>query len=153
MSNNITIRPYRQEDWTRIAEIHDAARINELRLAGLEAAFLPLEIAAEREELFAYTVIVAERDGMVLGFAAYTEEELAWLYVDPAAVRKGIGSRLVRCFLESTAVRPLTIEVLAGNAPALALYQSLGFSVKDTQTGSMPGNETFRVTAHILELE
>ena len=36
---------------------------NELALAGLEAAFLPLAVAAEREGLFDYQVAVAELDG------------------------------------------------------------------------------------------
>ena len=89
---NLTIRPYRPEDWSRLAAVHDDARLQELRLAGLEEAFLPLEIAAERENLFDYTLRVAEWDGQIAGFAAYTEDELAWLYVDPAYMRRGIGS-------------------------------------------------------------
>ncbi len=148
---NLTIRPYRPEDWSRLAAVHDAARLQELWLAGLEEAFLPLEIAAERENLFDYTLRVAEWDGQIAGFAAYTEDELAWLYVDPAYMRRGIGSQLVRYVREHTAARPLIIEVLAGNEPALALYQSLGFHIVDTQTGAMPGNEAFQVTVRVLE--
>lgn len=149
----LIIRPCRPGDWPRMAAIHDAARLRELRLAGLEAAFLPLEVAAEREDLFSYTVVVAERAGEVLAFAAWTEEELSWLYVDPAAARQGIGRALVRRFLEEHPGRPVTIEVLAGNEPALGLYRSMGFRVSKTLTGSMPGNEAFRVTVHVLERE
>lgn len=149
--DTLIIRPFQPDDWPRMAAIHDAARLRELRLAGLEAAFLPLEIAAEREDLFSYTVVVAERSGEVLAFAAWTEEELAWLYVDPAAARQGIGRALVRRFLEENPGRPVSIEVLAGNGPALALYRSMGFQTVDTRTGSMPGNEGFRVTVHVLE--
>ena len=64
---NLTIRPYRPEDWSRLAAVHDDARLQELRLAGLEEAFLPLEIAAERENLFDYTLRVAEWDGQIAG--------------------------------------------------------------------------------------
>lgn len=148
----VAIRPYRPEDWHRAAAIHDAARREELRHAGLEAAFLPLEVAARREGLFDHTVVVAEAAGAVRGFAAWTEEELSWLYVDPAAARRGIGRALVRRFLEEHPGRPLSVEVLAGNAPALALYQSLGFRLSETLAGSMPGNESFPVTVHVLEL-
>ena len=150
--NSLHIRPYRPEDWTRVAAIHDGARMQELRLAGLEAAFLPLEIAAEREGLFDYSVAVAERDGQPLGFAAWEEGELAWLYVDPPAMRQGIGAQLLDYVLARTG-RPMSIEVLAGNTPALGLYQSRGFRVVDTQRGSMPGNEEFQVEVHVLELD
>ena len=84
---SIIIRPYRDADWPRLCAIHDAARQTELALAGLPNAFLPLEIAAQREGLFSYTLRVAELDGQAAGFAAFTNDELAWLYVDPALAR------------------------------------------------------------------
>ena len=46
------IRAYRPEDFAALADIHDRARPQELRLAGLSDAFLPLETAAPREGLF-----------------------------------------------------------------------------------------------------
>ena len=47
----LAIRPYRPEDFPGIERVHDRARCVELRYAGLEDAFLPLRIAAEREDL------------------------------------------------------------------------------------------------------
>ena len=128
----LAIRKYEETDWERLQAIHDAARRNELALAGLEAAFLPLAEAA--------------------GFAAYSEEELAWLYVDPAMGRRGVGRALGRYVLERMG-RPAAVEVLRGNEPALALYRSLGFREKETVTGRMPGNEAFTVTVRCLTLE
>ena len=148
----ITIRGYEQGDWERVQAIHDEARRRELALAGLEAAFLPLAVAAEREGLFDYQLAVAELDGAVAGFAAYTEEVLAWLYVDQAMSRRGVGRALARHALER-AGRPMSVEVLQGNEPALALYRSLGFRDVETVTGHMPGNEAFSVTVHCLTLE
>ena len=46
--------------------------------------------------------------------------------------------------------KPLTVEVLAGNLPALSLYRSLGFSQEKIVHGHMPGNEAFPVTVHCL---
>ena len=66
----------------------------ELELAGLTAAFLPMEVAAERESFFDYEVAVAEYDNEVRGFIAYEPPELAWLYVDPRFHREGIGRAL-----------------------------------------------------------
>ena len=66
------------------------ARKIELKLAGLVKAFLPLKVAAEREGLFDYPgLFVAEKGSEVVGFAACTEDELAWLYVDPEYMRRG----------------------------------------------------------------
>lgn len=147
----IRIRPYRNADYPRLCAIHDAARRNELALAGLSDAFLPLEVAAGREGLFNYTLRLAELDGQTAGFAAFTEAELAWLYVDPTLARRGVGRALVEHALAEMG-RPVSIEVLAGNAPALALYESCGFCRAETLTGKMPANEDFSVTVHVLEL-
>ena len=148
---HIEIRPYRDSDWPRLCAIHDAARKNELALAGLSDAFLPLEVAAQREGLFDYALRVAELDGQPAGFAAFTDDELAWLYVDPALSRRGVGRALVEHVLAQIG-RPVSIEVLAGNTPALALYESCGFHPTQTLSGRMPGNEAFAVTVHVLEL-
>ena len=148
---HIEIRPYRDSDWPRLCAIHDAARRNELALAGLSDAFLPLEVAAGREGLFNYTLRLAELDGQTAGFAAFTEAELAWLYVDPTLARRGVGRALVEHALAEMG-RPVSIEVLAGNAPTLALYESCGFCRAETLTGKMPANEDFSVTVHVLEL-
>ena len=150
--SSLSVRPYRDSDWPRLQAIHDAARRSELALAGLSAAFLPLEVAAPREGLFDYTLAVAELEGAVAGFAAYTQEELAWLYVDPPLARRGVGRALVEHALGEMG-RPASIEVLAGNAPALALYQRLGFRQVETVRGKMPGNEAFPVTVHVLTLD
>lgn len=147
----IRIRPYRNADYPRLCAIHDAARRNELALAGLSDAFLPLEVAAQREGLFDYALRVAELDGQAAGFAAFTDDELAWLYVAPALSRRGVGRALVEHALAEMG-RPVSIEVLAGNAPALALYEGCGFRRTETLTGKMPGNEDFSVTVHVLEL-
>lgn len=133
-------RDYRPEDRQAIGAVHDAARKTELRLAGLEEAFLPLEIAGEREGLFAYPgLFVAEDGGRVRGFAACTEEELAWLYVDPEHMRRGIGRGLAEFALARfPGIR--TVEVLVGNTPARALYEKEGFCLTGLEKGRIPRN-------------
>lgn len=147
--NTITIRPYEDKDFARLTQIHDPARKNELALAGLSEAFVPLVEAAEREGLFDYSVYVAECEGIVAGFVAFSEEEIAWLYVDVKQARRGIGRSLIRFALERVSDE-VSIEVLAGNAPAIALYSSFGFQIRETLTGVMPGNEAFPVTVHVM---
>lgn len=147
----LTIRKYQTTDWDAIERIHDSARLIELRAAGLEEAFLPLRIAAEREGLLEYPgLFVAEAGSEVTGFAACTEEELAWLYVDPAHMRRGIGRRLSEYALQQfPEIR--FIEALKGNEPARRLYESLGFTVTGIETGQMPGNEAFTVEVYSME--
>ncbi len=145
---NLRIRSDQPQAWERPTEIHDSARKIELKLAGLDGAFLPLSEAAHREGLFDYTVCVAEADGTVVGFAAYSEEELAWLYVDPARMRGGIGRALAQYALQQIGASPMSVEVLAGNEPALRLYESLGFGAIEICSGVMPGNEAFPVTVY-----
>ncbi|MFD2168277.1 GNAT family N-acetyltransferase [Thalassotalea euphylliae] len=143
------IRPYSQTDWAALCAIHDPARIDELKAANLEAAFLPLTIAAEREALFEYDVLVAEQNGKVKGFIAYDDAEIAWLYVHPNSYRQGIGKALIRHVL-SESITPFNIELLKGNGRALQFYQTFGFKIKGTFTGDMPGNEAFKVTVYEL---
>lgn len=90
---------------------------------------------------------VATLNGDIVGFSAYTDDELAWLYVSPKAMRKGIGKRLAQKAIY-TGPNIQYIEVLYGNEPARKLYESLGFHVQETVQGVMPGNESFKVKVY-----
>lgn len=143
------VRPYHPTDWPRLCEIHDASRIHELQASGLADAFLTLQDTAEEEGLFDAQILVCEDGGAVQGFAAFTEDELTWLYVDPACYRQGIGRRLVRAAVAQSP-QPLSLDVLVGNEAALALYLSEGFRVVRQVSGKLAGNERFPATAHVL---
>ena len=143
------IRPYQAADWRQLCSVHDAARVFELAASGLSEAFLTLEQTGEAEGLFDATLLVAEVDGEVAGFAGFTDEEITWMYVDPARYRQGIGRALLDAVLRESG-RPLSLDVLAGNSAALALYQSAGFKIVETISGKLAGNEQFAATAHVL---
>jgi ribosomal protein S18 acetylase RimI-like enzyme len=149
--SDIVIRNYKQQDWARIEEIHDTSRKLELNLAGLDDAFVPLEQAAVNEGLFDYMVCVALINDNVVGFVAFSENEIAWLYVSPESMRRGVGKSLIMHVMNSTVQRPIELEVLAGNSPALQLYNSMGFETTETCSGAMPGNESFEVTVHCMQ--
>ncbi len=145
----MSIRPYTADDWERVCQIHDAARRDELEAAGLSEAYLTLQQIAENEGFHDYVIRVAEVGERVLGFVAFTGEELAWLYVDPVAYGKGVGTSLIRAaLLESKA--PMSAEVLDGNAAAIALYLKTGFRLVGNDQGVMPGNESFPVSVTLL---
>jgi len=120
--------------------------MQELTLANLADAFLPLTVAAEREDLFDYHLYVAVEENTAVGFTAFTEDELAWLYVRPDHQRKGIGRALAEFALSKMTEEEKSVEVLLGNEPARSLYHSLGFTEEKIVHGMMPGNEAFPVT-------
>ena len=149
----IDIRRYAPSDRAALESIHDEARKIELKYARLENAFLPFSVTAEKEHLFDYDgIFVAETDGAITAFLACTERELAWLYVSPRYMRKGIGRALVKYALRQFP-KIDHIEVLKGNEPAKALYESFGFNVSEVAFGAMPGNESFEVSVYIMRKE
>ena len=148
----MTIVPYTSQYWEDIQKVHDPARKQELELAGLDAAFLPLTVAAEREDLFDYHLFVAVEENTAVGFTAFTEDELAWLYVRPDRQRRGIGRALAEYALSRMEKGEKSVEVLCGNEPARNLYRSLGFTKETIVHGVMPGNEAFPVTVWQLTM-
>lgn len=150
MCNSLIIRPFVSTDWSRLCAIHDAARLDELRLSAGESAFLTLEQTAEGEGLFDEQLDVAEIDGVVVGFVAYSADELTWLYVDPARYRQGIGRALLRHALAG-AGPTVRLEVLEGNDAALRLYLDEGFQIVERIEGRLEGNEDFAAVGLVLE--
>ncbi|WP_082836981.1 GNAT family N-acetyltransferase [Labrenzia sp. OB1] len=114
-------RSFRQKDLPRICEIHDAARLDELRFSNLQDAFVPLRIAAVREGLFDYQVLVAESHGRVDRSAAFSADELARLHVDPDCYRTGVGTLLAQVAIELSG-QEVSLEVVSGNGHAVAFY-------------------------------
>jgi ribosomal protein S18 acetylase RimI-like enzyme len=149
MAAQMNIRPYCENDWPRLCEIHDAARRDELSSSALSDAFLTLEQTALDEGLFDATMVVAELDGIVSGFAAHTASELTWLYCHPASYRQGVGRALLRHVI-GACDGTLFTEVLVGNDAALRLYLSEGFEVIEKKEGKLAGNETFAASAYYL---
>ena len=148
----VSIRPYDSADWDDIQRIHDAARLDELRGAGLREAYLDLAATYENEGLFDDEVWVAETDGAVAGFIAGSVGpdggEITWIYVDPGLYRRGVGRALVEHFVARSGGR-VELEVLDGNA-ARDFYEAIGFVLESTTTGKLAGNEMFTATGHTL---
>ncbi|MDG9700820.1 GNAT family N-acetyltransferase [Streptomyces sp. DH37] len=145
------IRPYRPDDWEAVSRIHDAARLDELRdSVGVEAFLTPAE-TYEGEGLFDGRVRVAEGGGAVVGFVALADDEVTWLYVDPARYGEGAGTALLRHAAAHGGPRVET-TVLAGDERALGLYLREGFVIAETREGRSAGNEAFPATGHVMEL-
>jgi ribosomal protein S18 acetylase RimI-like enzyme len=148
----IQLRKYNSEDWDAIADIHDRARLDELRASVGVEAFLSLAATFENEELFEGEVWVACDDETVVGFIAFADDYVTWLYVSPDCYRQGIGKRLLRQAIDRCG-KTVSTSVLSGNDAALHLYLREGFKIIETKTGKLNGNESFPATGHILELD
>jgi GNAT superfamily N-acetyltransferase len=120
------LRPGRTDDADVLADIHTRSR----------AAAMPwLPVLHEESETRAWMrdvvladqeVLVAERDGRPVGFAAVEGDWLEQLYVAPEALGTGVGRRLLDAV---TARRPggLSLHVFARNERARRFYEAAGF--------------------------
>ena len=120
------LRPGRAEDADVLAEIHTRSRT---------AAMPWLPVLHDEEEtrgwmrgivLVHQWVLVAERDGRPVGYAAVEGDWLEQLYVEPEAIGTGVGRRLLDAV---KAARPggLSLHVFARNERARRFYEAAGF--------------------------
>jgi ribosomal-protein-alanine acetyltransferase len=106
---------------------------------GAEAVWSPRSVEAEFAALGdTRRIIVAADRGVVVGhamlLAAGDVGDLTRVAVDESHRRLGIATRLVeRLVEEATAIglEAVVLEVAEGNAPAVALYERLGFAQID----------------------
>lgn len=147
------VRAYQPDDWAAIAWAHDAARLQELAPSVGVEAFLDLAATADNEGLFDDQVwVAADPQRQVVGFVAYAEAEVTWLYIHPDAQGRGAGRALLRhtlAYADALGVPAVEVTMLEGG-PARPLYESEGFRMVETKTRALVGNEAFTATGHIL---
>ncbi len=101
----------------------------------VEVARSPAELA---ERIAASVVLGAYLHGRIVGMIALkveTAQKVAhkgfvWgFFVEPAAQNRGVGASLMSALIEVArgAVEQVTLMVIKGNEPALALYERFGF--------------------------
>lgn len=119
----------------RIRELsgRDVAAATALGRRSFEAAAEQPDFADELVRTIARTW-VAERDGVILGYAlgwvAADEAQLMSIAVEPAARGLGVGRALLARFLEAMpeeGVHTIVLEVRVSNAAARRLYEAAGF--------------------------
>jgi GNAT superfamily N-acetyltransferase len=136
MVHDIVIRPARSDEQATLESLQRRASLNnpgdrDALLANPDAIALPIEQIAEG------CVFVAERDGLLAGFAAVVPRpdsgaELDALFVEPHFWKQGIGRRLVEHVAEIARVRAATFLHVVGNPHAEGFYLSCGFLVSGT---------------------
>ena len=139
-------RSQRADISTRPAEPGDAARITEIFNDGVEDRVATFETRPAAPEdatrwIKEDVVIVAERDGAVIGWAKagpyadqhhyYDGVREATLYVDRAARRAGVGRGLLDALAGAAAesgAHKLVGKIFISNEPSIALVKGLGWS-------------------------
>ena len=131
MEQDVSIRLARPDEHTMLESLQRRASLNnpgdrEALLAHPDAIALPIE------QIAAGCAFVAERDGVVAGFAAVVPRpdggaELDALFVEPHLWKHGIGRRLVEHVAEVARMRAATFLHVIGNPHAEGFYLSCGF--------------------------
>ena len=111
-----------------------------LEKACFSAPWSEQSVAGELSNPLSVWLVCVEKD-RVLGYVGSQtvlgETDMMNVAVSPDARRRGIGEKLILELVERLKERDshcLTLEVRASNAPAIALYEKLGF----TQVGRRP---------------
>ena len=76
--------------------------------------------------------------GKLVGYLVCARYDQVWhlmnIAIDPSARRRGLGRRLLEAMLERAGPdASYTLEVRTSNAPAISLYESLGFRAAGTR--------------------
>jgi GNAT superfamily N-acetyltransferase len=136
MAHDIFIRPAQRQEQTMLEALQRRASLNN---PGDRDALLanPDAIALPAEQIAAGCVFVAERERIVLGFAAVVrrpdgDAELDALFVEPHVWKQGVGRRLVDHMAEVARLRAATFLHVIGNPHAEGFYVSCGFRLTGT---------------------
>ena len=135
---DFTIRPYTSDDWPAVCRVHDRSRPDELRGSFDARAFIPLAEDLEGQYINRCEMFVAQHGSDVVGFGGVDDPYLAWLYVDPAYYRRGIGRALLRHCIARMSDDAWT-RACGNNTAALGLYLSEGFVVEKRYIGENGG--------------
>lgn len=105
--------------------VADAGRVDRDKL---RAEFRAFGVA------YAPTTLVAEADGMPLGWGAREDSDrrISDLWVSPDAQGRGVGGALLGALVEEIRIaghRTAELETLASNQRAIGFYQRHGFSI------------------------
>jgi GNAT superfamily N-acetyltransferase len=134
----VVLRAARTEDADVLASIHTRSRAAAM-------PWLPVLHAEEetrgwmRDVVLAHhQVLVAERNGRPVGFAAVEGNRLEQLYVEPEAIGTGVGRPLLDA-VKAGHPTGLSLYVFARNDRARRFYEAAGFVL--TAEGDGSGNE------------
>lgn len=153
---SLIVRPITEADYDDVARITSAAYLGAGYFESAEYPYMQ-QIMRVGERAAVAPIIVAERDGVVIGSATLAvqgdewadialdhEMEFRLLVVDPAVQRSGAGQAMVAWILEHARATPgiEAVSLTTGDDwhTAHALYQKLGFRRVPERDWPIPEN-------------
>ena len=113
--------------------IQHVAQVAELEKLCFHDPWSEKSVEAELEHDYSLWLVALEGEavaGYIGSQSSYGEADMMNVAVSPDHRRKGIGEKLILALMEELKAREcvsLALEVRASNAPAIALYEKLGF--------------------------
>ncbi|AEX51023.1 GNAT family N-acetyltransferase [Rahnella aquatilis] len=137
MPSPLTVRPYEEADRPFLRTLYLASRKH--TWTWLEDDF---QLEDFDRAVIGETILVAERDGHLLGFASiFTQEDfLHNLFVDPQYQGTGAGSALLHA-AEQTFTRQGSLKCLVKSEKSVAFYLSKGWNI--ISRGDSPKGEYY----------
>jgi len=144
----MAIRAMTPQDIPAVFDLYNQTKLDELAFEPTSFSLIPLaQDTARRQALLESDVYVFAED-TILGVGAIKHHEIRALFVSAAARKQGIAKQLLHKML-ATALGPVTLTVVASNAPAKLLYQQFGF-VEHRNTLAVYNEQTVRVIEMLL---
>jgi ribosomal protein S18 acetylase RimI-like enzyme len=127
------VSPATPADIAALAVLH--RRVRSASLAWLPDLHTPAEdLAFFRDKLFPASTVLVARAPALLGYCAFRPGWIDHLYIDTAAQRQGLGTRLLAAALAGQAQARLW--VFQRNSAAIAFYRRHGFTEERCTDGS-----------------
>ncbi|WP_394791728.1 GNAT family N-acetyltransferase [Rhodoferax sp.] len=124
----MAIRAFAPSDLTPVLEIYALSKLDELANEAYVPELVPLDRDPPRFASFKQSSVYVYETTQLLGFAAYSGNEITALFVHPAARGQRIGRTLLEHLL--ALVPPdCCLHVAASNTAAMALYRQYGFEI------------------------
>ena len=135
----LTIRPATLEDLDAITKIYNDAILNTVATFDTEPKTLEEQRVWFANHVPKYPILVAEQDGLVVGWAslnmwsdryAYTDTAEISLYVREEHQRKGIGRKLLEAIIQEgqkAGFHSVMARIVEGSEASIHLCESVGF--------------------------
>lgn len=136
------MRNYCREDFDALATLYQRGKGDEFRLEpGFPERFPVIPLPSDEARLKAFgqsEALVVPGDRGLTGAIYWQTSHIVGLLVDPKARGRGIGRTLMSAALARMG-EVATLDVVASNAPAIRLYESLNFQRAGQREGFYQG--------------